>query len=792
MTAKEYFQSVWSVLTKGTADIKINDSTEITFDSRGIVKTLTLPDGRKVYTEFSKKGISMGNIGGGDPIAIWRVSPTKLVDAGKAMAANYGIVYACVSAVADEISQMEFKLFQIKDDGPEESNDHEILDLLDAVNEGQTGPEFKWTLAAHLELTGNAYIYLMGVKSDTDKPKAMFLLDPSKVMPFFDKTTYPWVIKGYTFTIENKVYNYKPYEIVHLKYPDANDPFVGMGKVQAAGYYVDGDNDVMQFNRNFFLSGSKLGAVLQSEATDEAALERLRISWETLHSGASNAHRPFIMPKGVKLADNQPKAQDMDFSNYWDKTMARIMLVFRVSRTILGTAESDTNRATAETADYVFAKRTIKPKMQQICSYLNEFLVPRFGQDIYLGFLDPTPEDKQFRVTEQSTAIGRQPVMTQNEAREKYYGLGPVEGGDQLLVQNNMMPVGLASTNSPNQQHEDVSGTPQNSGDDGKSMHADVKPMQKTAKPRMPLPRFYKNMLTRKRMAKDFADMLGDKLKQIQTKKLKDLSNEEYFAVWQKFVERTTEWQKKLHAGMVKINDEQEKEVQTNVALWYETNKTLSMAATKGLKMSDLFDAKKWIGIIIDMATPILLDQAKTEGEQAASNFGKPGLNILEDAGVRESIDKATSLFAEHYTQTTMEQVYGKIQESLEAGDSLDEISDKIQGVYGYASSVRADMVAKTETFRVGNYATKEGWKQTGVRTIKWYTAMDGNVCPFCEQENGKIISVENNFYDQGDSLTVDGQTMSLDYSDVEAPPLHVSCRCYVRPEDVGDAGLGD
>jgi hypothetical protein len=52
-----------------------------------------------------------------------------------------------------------------------------------------------------------------------------------------------------------------------------------------------------------------------------------------------------------------------------------ILAGFGVSKTILGTAESDTNRSTAETADYVFSKRTIKPKMLLIVSYLNEYLV---------------------------------------------------------------------------------------------------------------------------------------------------------------------------------------------------------------------------------------------------------------------------------------------------------------------------------------------------------------------------------------------------------------------------------
>ncbi len=95
----------------------------------------------------------------------------------------------------------------------------------------------------------------------------------------------------------------------------------------------------------------------------------------------------------------------MDFSNLTEATRDRILAGFRVSKTILGTAESDTNRATAETADYVFSKRTIKPKMLLVISYLNEFLVPRYGDDLYLTFIDPTPEDKEF--THQGDAGGR-------------------------------------------------------------------------------------------------------------------------------------------------------------------------------------------------------------------------------------------------------------------------------------------------------------------------------------------------------------------------------------------------
>jgi hypothetical protein len=55
----------------------------------------------------------------------------------------------------------------------------------------------------------------------------------------------------------------------------------------------------------------------------------------------------------------------------------------------------------------VFSKRTIKPKMLLVISYLNEFLVPRYGDDLYLTFIDPTPDDKAARTGEALSGLAR-------------------------------------------------------------------------------------------------------------------------------------------------------------------------------------------------------------------------------------------------------------------------------------------------------------------------------------------------------------------------------------------------
>ncbi len=108
-----------------------------------------------------------------------------------------------------------------------------------------------------------------------------------------------------------------------------------------------------------------------------------------------------------------------------------------------------------------------------------------------------------------------------------------------------------------------------------------------------------------------------------------------------------------------------------------------------------------------------------------------------------------------------------------------------------YSDSTRAEMVARTETFRTANYATVEAWKQSGVVTEKiWYTAEDESVCPDCDALHGTVVGIDENFLDKGDT-TESGKT--IDYSDIEGGSLHPNCRCYIRPvvssDDNTDAG---
>ncbi len=711
-------------------------------------------------------GGKFAEIDNADSMAIYRPGAGQRVDAAKAMENNTGFAYAAVKAIAHEVMNIEFRLFQVNGKNHKELEDHELVELLDGVNEFLTGPELKFLTSAHLDLAGNAYWYLEGVGGDLDKPKAIYPLNPSEVTVQIDRSTFPYRITGYKVKVGTGHKTFQTYEILHFRDPDPSNPFLGVGTVQSIASWIDLDNYVMEFNRKFFVNGARPAGFLESNAVAETQIETLKMGFMDVHGGIDNMNKIGVLPKGVtwKTAGASPK--DMDFKNLSDDVRDRILAGFRVSKTILGTAEADTNRATAETADYVFSKRVIRPRIQLICSFLNEKLVPRYGDNMYITFIDPVPEDRQFRTQEMQAAVGDQPVMTINEAREEYM-LGPVDGGDELMSPTNMGAVGA----------------PEGSGDvtpeAGKAVASGAVKAANGRRVAFRPPRA--KLQTRAKQRKEMAETLSAKVKEELKKKLDNPTKkfetdpEKKLALWKEFDERTTKAEKEIVETLKKANADQKEEVLAN----------LDSAIEKAVDPAKLFDIKKWISLTVDALTPTLEKLFEEEGLIAASRVGKPDLNPITEPAAKKALHESVERMAKSYQETTLATLEEKINEGISTGAPLADIRDSVKEIYEWSDTWRAERVAKTESFRAANYAQREAWRQSGVvHTLSWYTA--GNKpCEFCESLNGTTVSIDKNFLDEGDTLTVGDHTMNIDYSGVGAPPLHPNCQCTLMPEDI-------
>lgn len=740
------------------------------FDARGAIII-----SNQEYTKKNGEIIKIRGIKDAGSMTITRPTTAgNSVDPGRAMDAYRSWGYAATKAIADEIAGIEFKVFKLKPDGDhEEITEHPLLDFLEAVNDAQTGPEFRYTMATHLELTGNAYILLQGVSAFESQPTAMHLLDPSRVKIKLNKVTYPWQIAGYQFAIESKEYNYQPYEIIQLKYPNPGNPFIGSGTVQGAAEWLDNDNASTQFLRQFFLNGAQLGVIFETEMSSEEQLQELRDSFNEGHSGVDNFHKGLFLPKGVKKPASGEKFNDIGFGGVSDTNRDKILAAFRVSKTILGTSESETNRATAETADYVFSKRTIKPKMLLICSFLNEFLVPRFGDDIFLTFVDPVPENQTQKIDEMNKAVGGLPVISVDEARADYLGKDPIIGGEKLLAPTTFGPASDSKV-------PDYSANPQ----------APQVPKRVTRTRIAWLParkskaktQFSRNAALRKEMSQTLTDKILNIVTRVEKKSVNDMTDHEYEQVVLKAKRnRNDKYTHEMQHALIKINDEQKKEVLSNLD---EIAKGFVPTDKKAVDVSKLFDLDKWINLTISALTPIATNLFQKEADHALALIDEPGLDIENTPAAKEALAKAMELMGQSYNQTTVDILETKLTEGLAQGYGSAKLAELVQDIYAWQDEKGAERVARTESNRITNEAGKIAWKESGVvKEIKWVTLAEDAACEFCRALNGKTISIEDNFFDKGDTLEgEDGGTREVVYSDIGTPPAHPNCRCDTKP----------
>src|ERR1035437_2723838 len=765
------------------------DDDEYAFDQRGAVKiygptSFLKNKNHRGVAEMKFKG--MGEVGASNGLSIPRPGSGKFVDSSRAMDAHFGWVYAAIKAIADEVSNIEFKLYEIDKAGEHgEVLEHELLDLLGGVNDFQTGPEFRHTLISHLELTGNAYIYLMGVINFNSKPKGMFLLNPSRMKVKLNQMSYPYKVVGYEMTLDGRIFQYQPYEIIHIKYPDPSDPWHGLGTVQGIAEWIDNDNYATEFLRQFFSNGARIMGIFETDMTDEEQLQELKDSFEERYAGVKNAYKTMAMPKGVKFIPVQQNLTDIGLPQLTENARDRILAGFRVSKTILGTAESDTNRATAETADYVFSKRTIKPKMQLIISYLNEFLVPRYDDKIYLAFVDPVPEDKAFRTTEMQAAVGQKQVITQNEAREEFMGLGPVDEPAADTITAPATPAGGDNAAADDDNNGDAPPTPKKLEKKTISKDRIVRPEFRKGAIKT---QFSRNAVKRQEIFSALTEKMKELVEKAKKKSVFEMNDIEYAEVVLKdSTERGNKAEKELIGKIKGVNAEQKKEVMDNVKKYFSTK------SKKDFTPASIFNLKNWINIFVDATTPVIADLFKSEATDAAAGVGKPELDVFNTPAAQTAIKSSVGLMAQSYNETTLATLTEKLNEGLSAGYGYQQTADLVSDIYTWQDDYAALRVAKTETVRIMNTANKTAWQQSGVvETLKWYTSPLDNVCEFCKDMDGTTIDINDNFFNQGDALTLDdGSSMSMDYSDIVGPPLHPNCNCRLRPDKISSVISG-
>lgn len=367
----------------------------------------------------------------------------------KLLKAYDGWVYANVKAIAQKVSEMEFKLYQAGYTKGEleykEIDQHEILDLLDRFNPFTTCNDALFMIDSHLLLAGDTFILK---ERSGGKVSNLFILDPTKVTVIPGDANEGYIVERYDYkdTVQGKTVtvSYDPNDIIPIKEPNPGNPYRGKSIVEAAAQAIDTDSMAGEWNKNFFKNSAVPQATLETEQRmSREDIDRLERDMRRNFGGHANSNKTMVLTGGLSMKQVSTNQKDMEFRAQQEWTRDKIMALFGNTKTSLGIVE-DVNRANAEATMGAWLKNTIKPRMKRIVNSLNEFLIPEYGENLILGFENPVGEDRDAMVDEASTLAGGQggiPLITVNEARE-LLDYDPIVGGDELSSGQAATPMG--------------------------------------------------------------------------------------------------------------------------------------------------------------------------------------------------------------------------------------------------------------------------------------------------------------------------------------------------------------
>lgn len=706
----------------------------------------------------------------------------------KLLKANREWVYRNNDVIAKEVGKIDFELFQVGLKGGEivytEVEEHPLLVLLDKFNLTTTKTDGIYNTQSHKKLTGDAFWLLRRNGSQIEE---IFLLQPDKVeLKLGDPTQSEPLVKAYVYKdiVDGKSMEitYQPEDIIHFKTPNPDNPYRGKGAVEAMAETIDSDNLANRTQKNFFKNGAITNFVLTTDnkITDEQ-LKRLKADLKANNAGVEKAFQAMVLSGGLKPASIGYSNKDLQLIDLLTWYRDKIMVEFGNTPASLGIIE-DVNQANAKDTLAAWKRGTIKPDMDAIVNTLNEFLVPLFGKNLILGYVDPVPEDRTDDLDE-AVQLKQAGIITVNEART-FLGYETIQGGDVLSAQNTAPQVGAPSESKPqvSSDEEELPSKRRNYRQSGRVhdkklgnipaalAHLDVKTILRR-----------KGMFTELKYNKDLKEAVKPVIKELLAKgKTKEealaeameeritphFTNEVIMAFYDKQVKAVKTVEDSFEKAIVKFIKELEDQALQNFDSQLKDKSTRSIKSYIKKQQLELFDDEAIkTQAQIDL-TPILMNQVVIAGQAAYELIGHEDVYIPFNVGkvVADNVEK----FTQSMLDTDRDSLNLLITNGVEQGLGIPEIRSSITSKFEDISKNQSTRITRTEVMRASNMGNLDAYKQSGIVEGKQWLAAGAD--DDCAAYDGETTTLEAGFY-SSDSEFQDGD-----------PPLHPNCKCVIIP----------
>lgn len=370
---------------------------------------------------------------------------TKSIDVSSEKAVKEAVTYACVRIRSESVAKLPLKVYK----GSQKCNNHYLNYLLRLrPNPYMSAFNYHKTVEALNCIHGNAYVYI-DFNRKNGRVKALYPLENSRVKIYVDdigvlgKANYLY----YVYTDKNgRQFKLERHEVLHFIGGISFNGIVGLPPSLYLQGLIENSKASQEFLNNYYKNGLQTKGIIQyvGDLNDDAQKTFLS-KFESMSSGLKNAHRVSLLPIGYQFQPISSSLGDAQFIENSKLSARQIAAAFGIKMHQINEIDKATynNVEQSQKDFYIETMQPILTNYEQ--EYVYKLLLDsEIKNDYWVKFnIDAILRSDSKTRAETNKLFVEGGIKTTNEAREDE-DLPPLEGGDSLLGNGNLIPLKIA------------------------------------------------------------------------------------------------------------------------------------------------------------------------------------------------------------------------------------------------------------------------------------------------------------------------------------------------------------
>lgn len=615
--------------------------------------------------------------------AVW--TPKDYENFAKEGYGNNVYVYSCVRLIAQACAGIPWLLYEQKKDKLEELNlNHPLLKVWNRPNPFEGFGSWFEAMVSYLLLSGNTYIERTLTRPSEKLELYVLRPDRMKIVPGDQNKP----ILRYEYTVNGNTTLLEPELILHIKFFNPLNDFYGMSPLEASARSIDQNNEARKWNVSLLQNSAQPSGILSTDQTlSEDTRRILREQAIELYGGSNNAGNVFVAEAGLKFQPTGLSPLDMSWLEGSKLSAREMAIAYNVAPELIGDNSSKTYSNYGEARKALY-QETVLPLMDYLKDAFNNWLVPLWGENLYLDYdkdgIEALQEDQDKLYNRMFGAVDRG-IITRNEAREMLgFETLKVPEADRLYIPFSLTPI----NEEPTEEEPEKEPTEE--------------PIEEE---------------TEKSFSQKKTIFSEEKLAELWEYKRKH-----YWDPWEK------KWKKALKPYF----DEQEKEVLKNI----ENRKA-------AIRKEDIYEIEQWNKKLRKLSKPLLLEIIKGGVEAAINELGIEVAWNIDNPRVNDWIKEELGNKIKGINDTTLEKLKGTLQDGIDLGEGVDDLAKRVRETFEDAKGYRAENIARTETISAFTEGNRQLYQEAGVKQLQFWAAKDERTCEECFSEHGRKYDIQ-------------------------------------------------